>query len=341
MNPFPYYDPGLEGQGSPSADQAWGDPKSYAGEDTLTAGSTWEGLPKELLKLLAPNLMEGQRPPLESALLDAGNWLPTPERGAMLASKELGPLAAGMIRWGSGKEYPTAKLFRSVETPEEIDWLKKIYQRGDAEERLASIVTPSHLSSYTDTNLSPYGLLWNVNNPKNIKEAYASDAFLKHPEARIGGTHKDITYMPLDSSGWVNPYAESLEKLFARQRQKVQESIEAPPGKSGTILNEIIYNLENPSELSGIRLPFTTDRDITFLKNPKLEESLLKLADDMNLPTYRWPNDWKTFVPREWARKQDQMLEDPLRGSWVPRKGENTYLTSSRLKDFFGIRELP
>jgi hypothetical protein len=87
------------------------------------------------------------------------------------AVEGLGAGAAGMIRMG-GKEYPNAFLHRAIGKPRELDWLTEMFEQGGKTEKPTTAVTPSVLGTFKN---EPYGVLFDVTDPKQIRRAYARD----------------------------------------------------------------------------------------------------------------------------------------------------------------------
>lgn len=219
MNQYPYIDPG--DTGGPLAPFGMTEPPPYDASKELREGDwTHEGLLKELAKLLAPNITSYDRPPLESAMLDAGQFLNAPERGAMAASKALGPLAAGMIRWSKNEARPNAMLHRGLSNPQELDFWSRIFQRGQSSQAPTSVVTPSVLQTFQS---KPYGLLFDINEPAQIKTAGVNDLWSKmrpSKDTEATGRRYANAYDKLTTRGTPD---EALSRLAAKWDQNYAE----------------------------------------------------------------------------------------------------------------------
>jgi hypothetical protein len=213
------------------------------------------------------------------------------------------------------KEYPNALLHRTFKKPEEIDYIMSILEGKLPKTQVpSSLVSPGYTSVFGSDTPGHAGLLFNVNDPKNIVHLGSEDLFSKSETAwtdnakraldnawRKGnelefGSQKADKYrnavMKLDlmpkGKKWtprrptIDPNTDDpLETLIGEQIRKARASDRDPLRLHH---NEVIYNIEDPNELAGVRLPYG---DAT--SNPELIGALQRLVDKYHLPIYELP----------------------------------------------------
>lgn len=212
-----YLDPGQTGWSQqPSYGEMY--PKREVTGDTLQEG--WGDIDLSgLLSLFAPETMKGDRPALESAMLDIGQWLGPPAKGAMSAAAIP---AMGMVRWGK-KEFPNAFLHRRIGDADELDWLSKVFQRGETTQAPSSLVTPSTLQTFSS---DPYGIIFNVNDPATIKHAGIGDMYSRKidrdPPRKLAEMWDRISSKSAEAfnRGWSNEqrYSDAFNKVDTKFR---------------------------------------------------------------------------------------------------------------------------
>lgn len=319
MNPWSYPDPGQTTNRT-----AWsGDVPSPPGDWTSRAGQTLSDLSGFSDYLAAiqelkdnPGTHFQERGPATSrAIADMVGNIAQP----------------GMIRWAPGKEYRNAMLHRNLGNPEELNWWSKIFQRGESSQKPTSLVTPSILQTYQS---EPYGLLFNVNEPNQIKHTAYGDVWTDG-KLRLG-LNNSIGEGNLMGEDWiptryperlVNPEEQPLEDLIGKLGQATRKWGE---GQHSEVIPEI-----DRSMLAGVRLPMHKPGNIPDEFASELGRYLRNFAEQQHVPIYRWP----AVETSEQAIKG--LSGDPFRGKWGWKPGTREYKTSSQLPEIFGIRELP
>lgn len=287
-----------------------------------------------------------------------------------------GPLNAGLIQWTKNLRYPHAYLHRSIggagptSAQQELEALSTIFDKGLRTQAPTSMVTPGYLSTFHNSPAG--GLMFSINKPEEIlhaapydlwsvpSEVYYADPMkrmryedaithvitkMKTGDERELGTLKRLgevmrretpevdtpmrAWRPTglgpfdqDVAGWPKKDWHQLGNT-----EKEQYPVETFLQKQMGGLNEVIPSLGR-ANLAGVRLPWdwrNLDSD-----DRRLAQLLRDFGQDYKLPVFRWPDT-------QYMAK-DMLQSDPARGVFGYPKGKD-YITSSRLPEFWGIRE--
>lgn len=261
------------------------------------------------------------------AIDDILGWLDPPAKATAAL-----PLAGGMLKFAK-KEYPNALLHRTFSHPREVDYIMDILAgKRPGSQAPASVISPGYTSVFGGGTPGHAGVLFNVEDPANLKHLGSSDLYSHFSERRpepiqseLEGLLQELFYPKrrlneIDEKRLLNRVVEieatptyrewtptratidkniddPLERLVERQMAEAKANTRRPE-----ILhhNEAIYNIQDPNELAGVRMP---------TGNAPLREALQKLINEYGLPLYELPQpktrdeqieQMKNFWTGEW-----------------------------------------